>query len=78
MCLFPLGGGGFNMRPVVPPTDAALKAKRPVMICLFVHLALALTFFFVTFSAGLQDLFMVLILWCATSQMHYCHLIVST
>ena len=26
MCLFPLGGG-FNMQPVAPPTEAAKKIK---------------------------------------------------
>ena len=53
MCLFPLGGGGFNMQPVAPPTDAAKKIKSQIWIVLWTHLALALTFFFLTFSRGL-------------------------
>lgn len=40
------------------------------------HLILALTFFFTTMAGGLQDLILVLILWCGSSQMHYCHLII--
>lgn len=44
------------------------------MIILFVHLALALAFLIAAMS--FQDIFLVLILWCAVSQFHFCHLIV--
>lgn len=78
MCLFPLGGGGgcFNMQPVVPPSQAALKHKQILTVVMIVHLVLALTFFLLTFSGGLQDLMLVLILFCASRQMHFCHLII--
>ena len=73
-----MGGGGdcCNMQPICPPTQAALKHKQKLQYLMIAHLILALTLFFVTFSAGLQDLILVLILWCASSQMHFCHLIV--
>ena len=53
MCLFPFGGGGFNMQPVVPPTAAGIKHKKLLHIVIIVHLVLALTFFFVTMAGGL-------------------------
>ena len=76
MCLFPFGGGGFNMQPVCPPSQSALAMKRNLYIVLFIHLVLALTLFFTTGAGGLQDLILVLILWCGISQMHYCHILI--
>ena len=75
MCLFPPGGGGFNMQPRVPPSDRALAAKRPLSIIMWVHLGLAVTMLF-SGAGGIQDLFLVLILWCAITQFHYCQLII--
>ena len=76
MCLFPVGNGGLNMQPVAPPTDLAKKLQKKLWIILWVHLALALTFFFITLSQGLQDIFLVLILWCGISKVHYCQLLI--
>ena len=75
MCLFP-GMGGMNMQPVVPPTEAGLKHKQRLYILIIVHLILAITYMFVSITGGLFELITVLILWCATSQMQFCQLII--
>ena len=63
------------MQPVVPPNERALAAKRPLSIIMWVHLGLAVTMLFCG-AGGIQDLFLVLILWCAITQFHYCQLII--
>lgn len=73
MCLFP--GGGLNMQPVVPPTAEGLKHKSRLYIIMFVHLILAIFMLFVYGFSGIHELINVLILWCATSQMHFCYII---
>ena len=75
MCLFPFGGGGFNMQPVVPPTQEGLKHKSRLYIVMFAHLILAIFMLFISGMSGLHELINVVILWCATSQMHFCYLI---
>lgn len=75
MCLFP--GAGFNMQPVVHnPTEAALKHKGRLYLVLLTHLILSICLMFLSFSAGFFELINVLILWCATSQMHFCYLLI--
>src|SRR5688572_9175594 len=75
MCLFPFGGGGFNMQPIVPPTQEGLKHKSRLYIVMFAHLILSIFMLFIHGISGIHELINVVILWCATSQMHFCYLI---
>lgn len=75
MCLFPMGGGGLNMQPVVPPTPLGVKHRKRLYMIALVHLILSIIFMFINFIGGLYELMTVLILWCAASQMHFCTLI---
>lgn len=47
MCLFPFGGG-FNMQPVVPPTQEGLKHKSKLYIVMFAHLILSILTLFIS------------------------------
>jgi hypothetical protein len=73
MCLFP--GGGFNMQPIVPPSEEGLKHKSKLYVVIFAHLILSIFMLFIHGISGIHELINVLILWCATSQMHFCYLI---
>jgi len=64
------------MEPVVPPTGPALEHKKRLYILMAVHAVLSIMImFFISFMNGLTELISVLILWCATAQMHFCMLI---
>ncbi|CDW72505.1 UNKNOWN [Stylonychia lemnae] len=76
MCLFPMGGGGFNMQPVVPPTQKGLVHKQRLYIVMIVHLVLSIFYMFFNIMGGIFELFSVAILWCASAQMNYCQLII--
>jgi hypothetical protein len=41
-----------------------------------IHLLLSITMMFVSVVTGIYELLSVLILWCAATQMHFCHLII--
>ena len=74
MCLFPMGGGP-SMQPIVPPTEAGKMHKKRLMIVGVSHLLLAIMLLFVNIFSGFNELICVMILFCATSQMHFCYLI---
>lgn len=76
MCLFPMGGGGFNMRPVCPPTPEALKHKQNLKYVLIAHAVMTVSYMVISTSFSLQDIILCLILYCAMAQMHFCHLII--
>ena len=73
MCLFP--GGGLNMQPIVPPSQEGLKHKSRLYVVILAHLILAILMLFIHGISGIHELINVLILWCATSQMHFCYLL---
>ena len=75
MCLT-LGGGNNMCEPVVPPTPAGKKHRGILMICGFVHLALAIMYCFISIMSGIYMLIDVAILFCALAQMNYCCLII--
>ena len=62
--------------PVVPPTDAGKKHRSILMICGFVHLALAIMMCFIMLMQGIYELIDVAILFCALAQMNFCCLII--
>eukprot|EP00347_Sterkiella_histriomuscorum_P011788 403371096 len=76
MCLFPMGGGGFNMQPMVPPSQKGLVHKQRLYIVMAVHLVLSILYMFFNMMGGLFELFSVAILYCGTAQMNYCQLII--
>ena len=71
MCLS-LGGGGNQFQPIVPPTPKALEYRTILMICGFVHLALAIMYCFCNAVAGIYELIDVAILFCSIAQMNFC------
>ncbi len=76
MCLFPFGGGGMNMQPVVPPTPVGLKHRFRLYVLCVVHLILSIILMFAfSLASGFYDLILVLILYCAAAQMHFCQLL---
>lgn len=62
------------MQPVVPPTLAANKHKTMLYFVLLVHFVLAILLLISAGLNGLFELINVMILWCGTSQMHFCYL----
>ena len=75
MCLT-LGGGNNMCEPVVPPSAEGKKHRGILMICGFVHLALAIMYCFISIMSGIYMLIDVAILFCALAQMNYCCLII--
>ena len=60
--------GGFNMQPVVPPTEPGNKHKRRLYIVLAVHALLAVLMMFgISVMNGIFELLNVLILYCAAT-----------
>ena len=62
--------------PVVPPTPEGKKHRSILMICGFVHLALAIMYCFISLMSGIYMLIDVAILFCALAQMNFCCLII--
>ena len=73
MCLFP--GFSQSMQPIVPPTMNGEKHKRILFWVMLAHLAISILLMFVDIKRGISELMLVLILWCANSQMSHCSLI---
>jgi hypothetical protein len=71
MCLS-LGGGGQQCEPIVPPTDKARQQRTVLMVCGFVHLALAIMLCFCNVMSGIYELIDVAILFCSLAQMNFC------
>ena len=65
----------MNMQPVCPPTAAGLAHKKRLYIVLIIHLVLSICLMFVSVFTGIFELINVLILWCATAQMHFCYML---
>ena len=63
-------------QPVVPPTPEGRKHRSVLMVCGFVHLALAILLCFIMLLNGIYELIDVAILFCALSQMNFCCLII--
>ena len=64
------------MQPVVPPTDAAKVHKRYLQGVMIAHILLSVMLMFLSIISGIYELISVAILWCATTQMHFCLLII--
>lgn len=64
----------MNMQPIVPPTPAATKHKQILYVVMLLHVVLAIMLIFLNGFNGIFELINVLILWCGTSQMHFCYL----
>ena len=62
--------------PVVPPAPEGKKHRTILMICGFVHLALAIMYCFISVMSGIYELIDVAILFCALAQMNFCCLII--
>ena len=75
MCL-PFGPGGFNMQPMVNPSDAALMHKQRLYIVLICHIVLAVLFLVAFGLMGLFELILCAIFYCGIAQMNYCQLII--
>ena len=73
MCLT-LGGGDpcQSMRPIAPISSKGSVWRTVLMICAFVHLALAIAYCFVNFMQGVFELILVVILICAISSVNFC------
>ena len=70
-----MGDRGPNCDPVVPPTEKAKKHRIQLMVCGFIHLALAIMLCFIIPMSGIYELIDVSILFCALAQCNFCCLI---
>jgi hypothetical protein len=63
------------MQPIVPPTPAGIKHRTRLYILCGIHAILTIILMFISFTLGIYDLMLVLILYCAAAQMHFCQLL---
>ena len=71
MCIH-LGNGANLLKPVVPPTDEAVKHRNRLAVCLVCQFILSIMTMVSDPYTGIYSFFLVVMLACGMIQMNYC------